>query len=202
MRAAGTFVAVPEIPRFGWRTLLLSTLLALIAAAAVVVVLGGDDDGGDSPSTVATVTIPLVPEVTVPVDQATFTEFDGEEVALSSLRGTPVVVNFFSSTCVPCITEMPDFEEVHRQLGDQVTFLGLAVADRKDEAQELVETTKVTYRTAQDRDASVMTSLGGGTRLPGTVLLDADGNVVARHLGQLSADELRELIADELGIRS
>ena len=193
---------MPEIPRFGWRTLVASTALALVAAGAVVVVLGGDDDGGDSPSSVGTVTIPLEPEVTVAADQATFTDFDGEVVALSSLRGTPVVVNFFASFCVPCITEMPAFEEVHQALGNEVTFLGLAVADRKDEAQELVKKTKVTYRTAQDRDGSVMASLGAGTRLPGTVLLDADGKVVARHLGQLTADELRELIADELGIRS
>jgi thiol-disulfide isomerase/thioredoxin len=192
---------MPEVPRFGWRTLVVSTVLALIAAVAVVVVLGGGDDGGSDRSSV--VTIPLVPDgEPVDPDEATFTEFDGEVVALSSLRGTPVVVNFFASFCTPCITEMPAFESVHQALGDQVTFLGLAVADRTDEAQDLVERTKVTYRTAQDRDASVIEALGGGTHLPTTVLLDADGNVVARHLGQLDADELRDLLSEELGIIS
>jgi thiol-disulfide isomerase/thioredoxin len=191
---------MPEVPRFGWRTLVVSTVLALIAAVAVVVVLGGSDDG-DSDKRSSVVTIPLVPDGEhLDPDEATFTEFDGEVVPLSSLRGTPVVVNFFASSCIPCITEMPAFEAVHQDVGDQVTFLGLAVADRKDEAQDLVERTKVTYRTAQDRDASVIEALGGGTHLPSTVLIDADGNVVARHLGQLDADELRDLLAEELGI--
>lgn len=192
---------MPEVPRFGWRTLVASTLLALIAAAAVVVVLGGgDDDGSAAPD--AAVTIPLTPSDPVDPDEATFTEFGGDVVALSSLRGTPMVVNFFASFCTPCITEMPELEEVHQELGDQVAFLGLAVADREDEARDLVERTEVTYRTAQDRDGSVIEALGAGTRLPATVLLDADGNVVARHLGQLDADDLRELLREELGITS
>jgi cytochrome c biogenesis protein CcmG/thiol:disulfide interchange protein DsbE len=100
---------------------------------------------------------------------------------------------------VPCVTEMPDLEEVHRELGDQVTFLGLALQDRPEDALDLVERTGVTYRTAQDKDASVIAALGG-TLLPTTVLLDADGEVVTVHSGQLDADDLRDLLADELGI--
>ncbi len=193
---------MPEVPRFGWRTLVVSTVLALIAAVAVVVVLGGGDDG-DADQRSSVVTIPLIPDGEhVDPDEATFTEFDGEVVPLSSLRGTPVVVNFFASSCIPCITEMPAFETVHQEVGDQVTFLGLAVADRTDEAQDLVERTEVTYRTAQDRDGSVIESLDAGSHLPATVLLDSDGAVVARHLGQMDADELRSFLAAELGIRS
>lgn len=191
---------MPEVPRFGWRTLVASTLLALIASAAVVVVLGGGDDDGPK-ATGSTVTIPLTPSDPVDPDQATFTEFGGGDVALASLRGRPVVVNFFASFCTPCIEEMPAFEEVHQELGDQVTFLGLAVADRGDDALDLVKRTKVTYRTAQDRDGSVIEAFGG-TLLPTTVLLDADGEVVARRLGALSADDLRELLDEELGITS
>jgi len=129
-----------------------------------------------------------------------FTTFEGAEVALSSLQGRPVLVNFFASTCVPCVTEMPALEEVHKQLGDQVTFLGLAAeGDRPEDALALVERTKVTYRTARDADASVITALGGAV-LPTTVLLDADGSVVKVHSGKLDADALRSLLADELGI--
>jgi hypothetical protein len=45
----------------------------------------------------------------------------------------------------------------------------------------------------------VITALGGSF-LPTTVLLDADGVVVVTHTGQLTADELRALIAEKLGI--
>jgi len=156
------------------------------------------DDGDES----GPPTLELTPEGDLPAaDEVVFTTFDDEEVALASLRGRPIVVNFFASTCVPCITEMPAFEEVYREVDDEVAFLGLAVADRADDAQALVEQTGVTYPTAQDPDASVITALGG-TVLPTTVLLDTDGQVVARRSGQISADDLRELLADELGVDS
>jgi thiol-disulfide isomerase/thioredoxin len=184
-----TVVPVPEVPRFPLRVLALSTALALGAAVATYAVLDDDPAG-----TTTGDTIQLTPD-----EGATFTTFDGEAVALSSLRGTPVLVNFFASTCVPCVTEMPALEEVHQQVGDQVTFLGLAMQDRPEDALALVERTGVTYRTAQDKDASVITALGG-TVLPTTVLLDAAGNIVATHNGQLDADQLRSFLADELGI--
>jgi thiol-disulfide isomerase/thioredoxin len=189
---------VPEVPRFPWRVLAASTVLALLAATATYVLL---DDGGDDDASGSTVTIPLEPDLgTVDASSAAFTEFGDEApVLLSSLRGKPVVVNFFASYCVPCITEMPAFEEVHQQLGDQVTFLGLAVADRDDEAEDLVQRTGVTYRTARDFRSEVITALGG-TLLPTTVLLGADGEVVAVHPGALDADELRDLLVEELGI--
>ena len=123
--------------RLSWRTVVMSTVLALLAAAATVVLLSDDPD-----EDVATTPITLVPEEEVPTfDEATYVTFDGEEVPLSGVRGTPTVVNFFSSTCTPCITEMPAFEEVYQDVkgSEEVAFLGLAVADRTDDAQALVE---------------------------------------------------------------
>ena len=180
-------------PRLPWRLVAASTVLALCAATATYVVLDDGDD--DTP----TGTIELTPDGEVGLDGVAFTTFDGAEVALSTLRGGPTLVNFFASTCVPCVTEMPAFEEVFQEVGDEVAFLGLAVADRPEDALALVERTGVTYPTAQDPDSSVLTALGGSV-LPTTVLLDADGEIVATHNGELGADELRALLADELGI--
>lgn len=190
---------MPEVPRFGARTLLVSTALAALAAAMVIVVLGGADGDDGTASTIPT--IQLDPDQPVDPVTASFTEYDGTEVLFSSLRGTPTLINFFASTCTPCITEMPDLEAVHQQLGDRVTFLGLALQDRVKASQELIERTGVTYRTAQDQDGSIFQLLEGQL-LPTTVLLDADGKVVATHAGQLDAQELRDLIGEELGIRA
>ena len=182
-------------PRLPWRLVAASTVLALCAATATYVVLDDGDD--DTP----TGTLELTPDGEVgDTDGVAFTTFDGAEVPLSTLRGGPTLVNFFASTCVPCVTEMPAFEEVYQELGDEVAFLGLAVADRPEDALDLVERTGFTYPTAQDPDSEVITALGGSV-LPTTVLLDADGEVVGDpHSGELDADELRALLADELGI--
>ncbi len=187
---------MPDPRRPSWRLLLVSTALALAAATGTYVLLA-DDDPVDPTSSGS---LELTPEASLPeADEARFTTFDGDEVALSSLRGTPMVVNFFASTCIPCITEMPAFEEVHQELGDQVTFLGLAVADRPEDAEAMVDQTGVTYRTGQDRDGEVISALGG-TVLPTTVLLGADGEIVATRAGEISGGELRRLLVDELGI--
>jgi thiol-disulfide isomerase/thioredoxin len=116
--------------------------------------------------------------------------FDGTAVTLAEYKGQPVVVNFFASTCAPCIREMPDFEKVQRSVGDAVTFVGIAVQDDPGAAKDLVHKTGVTYDIAQDTDGTVLTALGGAF-LPTTVLIDRDGTVVDEHTGQLSLDRLR-----------
>ena len=120
-----------QASRLPLRVIALSTALAFAGAAGTYVLLRDD---GETAAT--TNTIELTPQDEVPSDPdaVTFTTFEGDVVALSSLQGKPVLVNFFASTCVPCITEMPDLEEVHRQLGDEVTFLGLALQDRPEDA--------------------------------------------------------------------
>lgn len=199
LRPGGTVVAVSDAPRLPLRVVVAATVLALLAAVGTYVLLDGDED--EEPSASDSGTIELTPQGEEPVDpdEAAFTTFDGEEVPLASLRGGPVLVNFFASYCVPCVREMPALEEVHQELGDQVTFLGLAVSDRPEDALDLVEQTGVTYRTAQDKDSSVITALKGIV-LPTTVLLDADGEVLAAQTGEIDADDLRALLADELGI--
>jgi thiol-disulfide isomerase/thioredoxin len=185
---------VPEPPRLPLRLVALSTGLALAAAVGAYALLADD---GDEP---AASTLELTPQDERPdPDKVTYTTFDGETVALASLRGTPTVVNFFASTCAPCVKEMPALETVHRGLQEQVAFLGLAVGDRPEDAQALVDQTGVTYPTALDNDGAVIDALEG-TLLPTTVLLDADGEVVARHSGELTADDLRSLVAESFGI--
>jgi peroxiredoxin len=189
-------------PWLTWRTLAVSTVLALLAAAGVVVLL--TDDGEGDPTDDGASVVTLVPADDVPTfDEAAYTTWDGEEVPLASVRGTPTVVNFFASTCIPCITEMPAFEQVYQDIGGAdapVELLGIAIStDRSDDARALVEQTGVTYPTGKDVDSSVAGALDV-TLLPTTVFLDADGNVAATSSGELSADELKDLLADELGV--
>lgn len=191
-------MTVPASSRLPLRTIVASTVIALACAIGVFVVLDGgdgDEDRAISPEDVGG--LELVPEG-ASADRV-FTTFDDEEVSLDTLQGVPVVVNFFSSTCAPCITEMPDLEEVFQAVDEQVEFLGLAVSDRPEAAQRLVRQTGVSYPTAQDKDGSVIAELGG-TMLPTTVLLDAEGKIVETHTGQITADQLKGLIAEHFGI--
>jgi cytochrome c biogenesis protein CcmG/thiol:disulfide interchange protein DsbE len=140
--------------------------------------IGGEATGDEAPDT-------------------TFALLDGGSMALSDLRGTPVVLNFFAEWCPPCVQEMPDFEAVHQELGDEVAFVGIDVRDAVDKGKEIVEETGVTYTIGRDPSGEIFQSFDA-VNMPTTVLLDEDGVVVASHPGALTADELRDLIADKL----
>jgi len=132
-------------------------------------------------------------EETVPddrVDQLAFVDFDGRAGTFGEFVGKPMVVNFWASWCAPCIKEMPDFETVHQELGDQVTFIGVNVVDQVADAQRMVENTGVTYTLVRDPKRALLAWFGG-TQMPTTAFVDRTGKVVAVRTKALGPDELR-----------
>ncbi len=118
---------------------------------------------------------------------------DGTERSLGDYFGRPLVVNFFAAWCAPCQREMPEFEAVHQQLGDEVGFLGLSIDEQPDAAVELVSKTGVTYPTGWDPRLEVYKateSLG----MPTTAFFDHNGALVEVFSGALNAEGLQERI--------
>jgi hypothetical protein len=100
---------------------------------------------------------------------------------------------------------MPDFEKVHRSVRNEVAFLGIDHCEScgggsADAARNLARETGVTYRLAEDPDGSVFVSFGGSS-MPTTVFIDADGRVVEQVGGMLSESQLRDLISQLFGVR-
>ena len=95
------------------------------------------------------------------------------------------MVNFFASTCVPCKKEMPALQRVHERLGDDVTFVGIAVQDDPEAAQDLIDQTGVSYDLGQDPTGSLFQGFGGVV-LPITAFVAEDGTVMELHAGQLT----------------
>ncbi len=112
--------------------------------------------------------------------------------------GTPVVLNFWASTCAPCIKEMPAMEEVSNTFGDAVTFVGIDVNDTVENGKEMVERTGVTYRNARDPRSDIA-AVYGALSLPRTVLIGGDGVVLAAHNGEMDAAEVTAML-NEHGI--
>lgn len=180
-----------------------STALALVAALGALALLDDGDDG-DASADGTTEGYELSPAGELPgsVAEVRLGSLEGGEDRLLGelIGGTPAVVNFFGSWCVPCVEEMPAFERVHQALGEQVTFLGMSNRERSPEdALAIVESTGVTYPTFDDPDASALTYFGG-LGMPTTVFIDPAGNVVDVHTGPLTEAELQAKITDLFGI--
>ena len=176
----------------------MSRLTCLFAAMvlAVAACSGGDGEAaanGDRDDTTADEAAAPEPAAL----DAHFTYFDGREGSLADFEGRPLVVNFFASWCVPCVKEMPAFERVHQELGDEVAFLGLNVRDPLEKGKEIASDTGVTYDLARDPDGGFLAAMEGVV-MPTTAFLDAEGNIVEVHNGALEADELRDLVHRKL----
>jgi cytochrome c biogenesis protein CcmG, thiol:disulfide interchange protein DsbE len=188
-------------PRLPLRVIAASTVIALATAVVTYQVLAGGGDDGTPDQTVEMGLVPM--DDARSADElagVTFQDLGGTTTALGDLHGSPVLLNYFASWCVPCKTEMPALEEVHQELGDQVTFLGLAINDRPEDVRKTVADTGVTYRIGRDVDDRVFTATGALGPLPATVLLDDRDAVVEIHRGELTADDVRALLADSFGV--
>lgn len=119
----------------------------------------------------------------------------GEELSLSSLRGKPVVLNFWASTCGPCKSEMPEFQAAFEEYGSQVQFVMLNVPDFNGETCEralrLVEQNAYTFPVYFDVDAEAQVQYGV-TSIPQTYFISADGILEAYATGVISASALDE----------
>ncbi|CAN5823514.1 hypothetical protein BH23ACT1_BH23ACT1_03830 [soil metagenome] len=124
-----------------------------------------------------------------------FSMLSGGFGSFADYRGRPLVVNLFASNCAPCIAEMPDFETVHQELGEEVAFLGLNIQDQVSAAAALVEQTGVTYDIARDPSGELARSLGTLV-MPSTYFVSAEGKVVDAKAGAMDADELRRRIEE------
>ncbi len=110
---------------------------------------------------------------------------DGPTLSLASLRGSPVLLNFWASWCEPCRTEMPSLELLetrHRQTGLRV----LAINFRETDAtvRRFVEQTGLSLTVLRDRDGGVAKAYG--VRIyPTTVAIDASGRARFMVIGEV-----------------
>lgn len=130
---------------------------------------------------------------------------DGGSISSEDVAGDVVVVNFWYAACAPCRVEAPELEAAHAQFeGEDVTFLGVNLYDGAEASLAFAETYGVTYPSALATvDGSIKLAFAEQTPLnavPTTLVLDREGRVAARIIGQLSeASILTTLVDDALG---
>lgn len=131
------------------------------------------------------------PGVVGPVEGASA---DGS-VSLDELEGTPVVLNFWASWCVPCREEAAVLERAWRASGDEgVAVIGLNMQDLTEDANAFLREFDVSYPNIRDESNDVAVEWGV-TALPETFFVSAEGEVVGHVIGQVSAEQLERGIA-------
>jgi cytochrome c biogenesis protein CcmG/thiol:disulfide interchange protein DsbE len=167
------------------RTVVVAVVVLLVAAVVAAVLL---TSGGGHTTVKAGAGGATAPNFTLPNLR------DGKgSISLESYKGTPVLVNFWATWCVPCKDEMPLLEAAHRHWGSKVQFVGIDRQDYKPDALKFADTTHVTYPLASDPDAT----LDGAYRLrgmPTSVFIDRDGRIVSQVTGPVTRSQLDDTL--------
>ncbi len=118
---------------------------------------------------------------------------DGRKIEFRSLRGKPVLVTFWSTTCSSCIKEMPHLAELYKQLNkDGLEIIGIAMPyDPPNRVLELTEKIEVPYPIALDIEGLASEAFGNISVTPTSFLIDSLGNIIQQKTGEMDIEQLR-----------
>ena len=163
----------------------------LLALLGIQVFSGGSGRGLDA--ALAAGKTAAAPDFSLP-------RLNGEgTLRLHSLRGHPVVLNFWASWCIPCKQEAGLLESAAKSYrADGLVVLGVDAQDFRSDARRFAKRYGITYPILRDGSGSTLARYGG-TGFPETWFLDRRGNVVGEHVkGALTRERLARNIATVL----
>lgn len=126
--------------------------------------------------------------VSAALDGAPFKTLDGAPLSTTDWKGKVVVLNYWATWCVPCRSEIPEFNRIHDELGAKgVEVVGISMdQDGVDAVKPFIEKNPMKY--------TIGIGSGSMDQLPVTVVLDRNGNMVKRFDGLVKPDEVRAAV--------
>jgi peroxiredoxin len=119
------------------------------------------------------------PEFTLPT-------LKGETISLSDYRGKKVLINFWAAWCTPCTKELPALEAFKKAAPGDIEVISINI-DPDDHAQEFAEEAGVSFPVLLDKDDKVNEEYQV-ISIPTTILIDASGNVINKHIGAMDEE--------------
>lgn len=124
-------------------------------------------------------------------------DLDGRPVTEQQFAGKVTLVNFWDTTCIGCVTEMPDLIATQKKYGQQ-GYQTLAVAMKYDKEPQIrafvAEHVMPDFIIAQDKTGTMAKNYNNVQLTPTSVLVDGSGNVVKTIVGEPDFAELHKLI--------
>lgn len=123
----------------------------------------------------------------------TLTDTDGERFSLADFRGKVVVLDLFSTRCVPCVYEVPQLAEICGKYGSDVEVVSIgSSSDTVDGLRQFKGEYQMTWRVARDTDG--VFDRYGVEYIPTLVIIDRNGTMRYRYVGLTEASTLSSRI--------
>lgn len=160
--------------------------LSAIGAALVLLTAGVGYHLLDTPK--------LAPDVS-------FTSLTGQRIDLKSLRGKVVMVNFWATSCSTCVHEMPQMVDTYKRYKDRgLDFIAVAMSyDPPNYVLNFTETRKLPFTVSLDPQDKLAKSFGDVKLTPTTFVIDKDGSIIKRYVGEPDFAALHRLLDKTLG---
>lgn len=124
---------------------------------------------------------------------------DGSTVTLSDFKGKPVIINFWATWCGPCVKEMPAFERLKENYGDEIGILAVNCGEDADTIKDFADANGYTFPIALDEEYQV-SMLYPTNSIPYTVVINGNGKVTHVSSGAVDADTMYERYKEALGL--
>ncbi|HEX6483299.1 MAG TPA: TlpA disulfide reductase family protein [Ktedonobacteraceae bacterium] len=113
-------------------------------------------------------------------------------LSTTSYKGKPLVINFWNSTCGPCVDEAPLLQQESSRLQSQgIAFIGIDFQDTTGDGLSFLQKYGITYPNVMDATGSTAINYGV-TATPETLFINRQGVVVSRVSGQLTGQTLQQ----------
>ncbi len=146
---------------------------------------------------VIAVTVALLLPSSAPPPDTQLILLDGRQLTLRSLRGRPVLVSFWATSCPPCVEEIPDLVRLYNDW-HPIGFELIAVAMPYDPpalVQEFTQRRGLPYPVALDVQGRLTSAFGGVPYVPAAFFIAPNGNIVQNSTGRLDIDKTRRMIS-------
>lgn len=121
---------------------------------------------------------------------------DGSKTNLADLRGKVVLVNFWATSCVTCVKEMPHMVETYQKFRDRgLDFVAVAMSyDPPAYVDNFARTRNLPFKVAIDNTGQIARDFGDVKLTPTTYLLNKRGEIVKRYVGEPDFAALHQLV--------
>lgn len=145
--------------------------------------------------------LPFVASRPRPAPEVGMTTIAGDSRSIAGLAGRPVLVSFWSTTCAPCMREMPAKAALHRRY-EAAGLVTLAIAMAHDDAAQVEAIARarlLPYDVVVDADASLAQAFDRTQATPTKFLIDPQGRIVRVYVGGTDFEDLERRIEGMLG---